>query len=249
MTPDDLKRYARHLVLKEIGGAGQHALLTSKVAIIGAGGLGGPTGLYLAAAGAGNITLIDHDLVEASNLQRQVQFVHTDIGMGKSIVMADTLKDLNPDVSVTAHTTRLTPANALELLSGHDVILDGTDSFETRFAINDAALKLKTPLVSGALGRFDGQVSVFSSKENEPCYRCLVPNIPPSAETCSEVGVVGALAGIVGSMMALETIKLITGAGETLSGRLWIFDGLKAESRTVTLAKDPGCPACSGSEP
>ena len=244
MTPDDLKRYARHLVLKEIGGPGQHALLTAKVAIIGAGGLGGPAGLYLAAAGVGQITLIDDDAVDASNLQRQVQFVHTDIGMGKAIVMADTLKDLNPDISVSPQSVRLTSENAVELLSNHDVILDGTDSFETRFVINDAALSLKTPLVSGALGRFDGQISVFSSKADEPCYRCLVPNIPPNAETCSDVGVVGALAGIVGSMMALETIKLITGAGEPLTGRLWIFDGLKAESRTVTLSKDPACPAC-----
>jgi len=244
MTPHAIKRYARHLVLKEIGGPGQQALLAAKVAIIGAGGLGGPAGLYLAAAGVGHITLIDDDQVDVSNLQRQVQFANTDIGMPKAIVMGDTLKDLNPDITVKARQERLDASNAAALLSGFDVILDGTDSFETRFIINKAALDLKTVLVSGALGRFDGQVGVFGSGPDMPCYQCLVPHEPPGAETCSEVGVVGALAGIVGSMMALETIKIITGAGETLAGRLWIFDGLTADSRTVRLPKDPQCPAC-----
>ena len=244
MNPDAIKRYARHLVLKEIGGPGQQALLSAKVAIVGAGGLGGPAGLYLAAAGVGTITIIDDDVVDASNLQRQVQFVHTDIGMEKAIVMADTLADLNPDINVSGKIERLKRSNAASLLGGHDIIIDGTDSFETRFEINEAALELEIPLVSGALGRFDGQVGVFSGQGENACYRCLVPEIPPDAETCSEVGVVGALAGIVGSMMALETIKLITGAGEALIGRLWIYDGLRAESRTVKLAKDPACPAC-----
>ncbi len=245
MTPNAIKRYARHLVLKEIGGPGQQALLAAKVAIVGAGGLGGPAGLYLAAAGVGHLSLIDDDKVATSNLQRQVQFVNTDVGMPKAIVMADTLKDLNPDISIKAHQERLTPSNATALLSGFDVILDGTDSFETRFLINKAALDLKTILVSGALGRFDGQVGVFGSEADMPCYQCLIPQKPPGAETCSEVGVVGALAGIVGSMMALETIKIITGAGDSLAGKLWIFDGLSAQSRTVGLPKDPECPACS----
>jgi len=151
MTPEDLKRYARHLVLKEIGGPGQQALLAAKIVIVGAGGLGGPAGLYLAAAGCGQITLIDDDVVDASNLQRQVQFVHTDIGMDKAIVMADTLRDLNPDLKIIAKSTRLTEENANELLSGHDIILDGTDSFETRFVVNSAAMSLGIPLVSGAL--------------------------------------------------------------------------------------------------
>lgn len=244
MGPDAIERYARHLVLKEIGGPGQQALLAARVAIVGAGGLGGPAGLYLAAAGVGQITLIDDDVVDASNLQRQVQFVHTDVGMGKALVMADTLRDLNPDVQVTQREMRLSEENAAEILAGHDVILDGTDSFETRFHINAAALQLSTPLVSGALGRWNGQVSVFASDGTSPCYRCLVPEIPPDAETCSAVGVVGALAGFVGSMMALETIKLITNAGDPLTGKLWLFDGLKAESRTVSLQKDPKCPAC-----
>lgn len=245
MTPDYVKRYARHLVLKEIGGAGQQALLAAKIAIVGAGGLGGPAGLYLAAAGIGQITIIDDDVVEASNLQRQVQFVTTDIGMEKATVMADTLDDLNPDVQTQGHVGRLTHRNAKELLAGHDVILDGVDDFATRFAINDAALSLGIPVVSGALGRFDGQVSAFRSDKKSPCYRCFVPQIPPDAETCSEVGIVGALAGIIGSMMALQVIKLITGAGEPLIGKVWLFDGLKAEARTIALPQDPHCPACS----
>lgn len=245
MTPDYVKRYARHLVLKEIGGAGQSALLAAKVAIVGAGGLGGPAGLYLAAAGVGHIRIIDDDVVEASNLQRQVQFITTDIGMPKATLMADTLDDLNPDVEAQGMVQRLQPGNAKIILEGYDVILDGVDDFESRFAINDAALALGIPLVSGALGRFDGQVSAFRSDRESPCYRCFVPSVPPDAETCSEVGVVGALAGVIGSMMALEVIKLITGAGEPLIGKVWLFDGLKAEARTVALPRDPNCPACS----
>ena len=245
MTPDYVKRYARHLILKEIGGAGQQALLASKVAIVGAGGLGGPAGLYLAAAGVGHITIFDDDVVEASNLQRQVQFVTTDVGMPKASLMADTLDDLNPDVKTRGHIGRISHRNAKELLSGYDVILDGVDNFESRYAVNEAALALSTPLVSGALGRFNGQVSVFKSDKKSPCYRCFVPSIPPDAETCSEVGVVGALAGVIGSMMALEVIKLITGAGDPLIGKVWLFDGLKAEARTIALPQDPNCPACS----
>jgi len=245
MTPDSIKRYARHLVLKEIGGPGQQALLEARVAIIGAGGLGGPVGLYLAAAGVGHITIIDDDIVDVSNLQRQVQFVTTDIGMEKAVVMTDTLADLNPDISTKNHVIRLTPDNAQSLLKGHDLIIDGVDDFATRFAINDAALALKTPLVSGALGRFNGQVSAHFSNGDGPCYRCLVPEIPPNAETCSEVGVIGALAGIIGSVMAMEVIKLITKAGNPLCGKLWLYDGLKAEARTITLPKDPQCAACA----
>jgi len=244
MTPAFIERYARHLVLREIGGPGQQALLAAKVAIVGAGGLGGPAGLYLAAAGVGQITIIDDDVVEASNLQRQVQFITTDIGMEKATLVADTLDDLNPDVKPSARVGRLTAHNAQELLKGHDIILDGVDDFDSRYAINAAALALNIPLVSGALGRFDGQVSAFKSDHKGPCYRCLVPDIPPDAQTCSQVGVVGALAGVIGSMMALETIKLITGAGEPLCGKVWIFDGLRAEARTISLPRDPECKAC-----
>lgn len=245
MNPDSIERYARHLVLREIGGPGQQALLSAKVAIVGAGGLGGPVGLYLAAAGVGEITIIDDDTVEASNLQRQVQFVHSDIGMPKATVMRDTLIDLNPDVTVHGYVTRLTAENAQELLRGHDIIIDGVDSFQTRFAINRAALALKTPLISGALGRFNGQVAGFPSNGDGPCYRCFVPQIPPDAETCAQVGVVGALAGIIGSVMALEAIKLITGAGQSLCGRIYLYDGLSGEGRTVTLPRDPNCPECT----
>lgn len=245
MTHETINRYARHLVLKEIGGPGQQALLSAKVVIIGAGGLGGPVGLYLAAAGLGEITIIDDDVIEASNLQRQVQFEEADIGMPKAKIMANALADLNPDIRIKHENTRLVTNNAKQLLSNHDIILDGTDSFETRFLVNEISLALDIPLISGAIGRFDGQIALFNTSQDMPCYQCLVPSIPPNATTCSEVGVVGALAGVIGSMMALETIKHITGAGETLAGRLWVFDGLRAESRTVKLAKDPACPVCS----
>lgn len=245
MTPDYIDRYARHLVLKEIGGPGQQALSKARVAIVGAGGLGGPAGLYLAAAGAGNITLIDNDTVAVSNLQRQIQFSDADKEMRKTDAMAARLSGLNPYLNVSVINVRLTEGNAEDCLSGHDIILDGTDSFQTRFVVNAAALSLSTPLVSGAIGRFDGQVSLFPSGGKGPCYQCLVPNAPSQSETCSEVGVVGALAGIIGSMMALETIKHITGAGQTLSGRVWIFDGLSADSRVIRLPKDPDCAACS----
>jgi molybdopterin/thiamine biosynthesis adenylyltransferase len=244
MRSDQLERYARHLMLKEVGGPGQAALLGAKIVIIGAGGLGGPAGLYLAAAGVGHITIIDDDVVEASNLQRQVQFVHMDRGMPKATVMADTLIELNPDTSPTPLQYRLTRNNASRLLESHDIVLDGTDNFEARYAVNEACHALRIPLISGALGRFNGQVGLFDNRGDGPCYRCLVPDIPPNAETCAEVGVVGALAGIVGSMMALEAIKYITGAGETLSGRLWLYDGLTCDSRTVKLSRDPDCKTC-----
>lgn len=244
MKTESIERYARHLVLKEIGGPGQQALLSAKVAIVGAGGLGGPVGLYLAAAGVGHITVIDDDVVDMSNLQRQVQFTKSDIGMGKAVVTADTLDDLNGDVRATARNARLIAGNAKDLLRGHDMVIDGVDDFATRFVINQTCLDLGIPLVSGALGRWQGQVSLFESNGTGPCYQCLVPDIPPDAETCAAVGVVGALAGVIGSVMALEVIKHITGAGETLAGRLYIYDGLKAVSRTITLPRDPECPAC-----
>lgn len=245
MNPDQIARYARHLVLKEVGGPGQAALLSAKVAIVGAGGLGGPAGLYLAAAGVGHITLIDDDKVEASNLQRQVQFVHSDIGMGKARAMADTLEDLNPDITTQIYEARLTHDNAENFLTGHDVILDSTDNFATRFDINAAALAQDIPLVSGALGRWNGQVACFDNRRADaPCYQCLVPESPPDAETCAAAGVIGALAGMIGSMMAIETVKIITGAGEPLFGQLFLYDALTCESRKVSLPKDPACPVC-----
>ena len=245
MTPEQVQRFARHLVLKEIGGPGQSALLASKVAIVGAGGLGGPAALYLAAAGVGSITIIDDDAVDLSNLQRQVQFGEGDIGLAKAEALSNTLKKINSATLLNPQRQRLSRENAKHLLGHHSVILDGTDNFDARFSVNQAALALKIPLVSGALGRFDAQLSAFRSDHESPCYQCLVPANPPELETCAEIGVVGALAGIAGSMMALETIKIITGAGEPLFGKVWLYDGLKAESRTVRLSRDPGCQACS----
>jgi len=244
LSSDQISRYARHLTLKEIGGPGQNALLAANVAIVGAGGLGGPAGLYLAAAGVGRITLIDDDIVEASNLQRQVQFIHTDIGMGKAQIMGDTLEDLNPDCRVTRQNMRLTDDNAAALLRGHDVILDGTDSFAARFAINAASRALGIPLVSGALGRFDLQLGVFNLSGASPCYRCFVHEAPEIEQDCATHGVLGAMAGMGGSMMAMEVIKIIAGAGDVLDGRLYVFDALRADGRTIRLARDAACPVC-----
>ncbi|WP_333587919.1 HesA/MoeB/ThiF family protein [Phenylobacterium sp.] len=237
----EVERYARHLVLREVGGPGQQKLKAARVAIIGAGGLGAPASLYLAAAGVGQITLIDPDVADLSNLQRQVIFRSDEVGTPKVEAAAAKLAALNPHVAVRPLQTALTAANAADLLDGADLVLDGTDDFATRFAVNAACVAHGKTLVSGAIGRWTGQVGVFSG---QPCYRCLVPEIPPDAETCSAVGVVGALAGVIGSMMALEAVKVITGAGEPLAGRLLIYDGLAAETRTVKVGADPACPVC-----
>jgi molybdopterin/thiamine biosynthesis adenylyltransferase len=248
MNDDEIERYARHLVLKEIGGPGQQRLRSASVVIIGAGGLGGPAALYLAAAGIGTITLIDHDTISLDNLQRQIQFTTRDVGQPKAQIAGACLSKLNPLITVRIVPAELTAGNARSVLAGADVVLDGCDNFETRFIANRACHELGIPLVSGALGRWTGQVGVFASGhdkcESAPCYQCFVPQIPPDAETCERVGVVGALTGMVGSMMALETIKWVTDAGETLIGRLWIHDGLSGESRTLKLSKDPACPVC-----
>ena len=243
-TDDDVERYARHLVLAEIGGPGQQKLAAARVLIVGAGGVGGPAALYLAAAGVGTITLIDPDMVALSNLQRQILFTGDDIGRPKVEAGADRLTALNPRVHIETVAGSLTAANARALIAGHDAVLDGTDDFLTRFAVNAACVAEDVPLVSGALGRWSGQVGVFTCR---PCYQCLVPEIPPDAETCARVGVVGALAGVVGAMAALEAIKLITGAGEPLTGRLMLYEGLSATARTVRITADPDCPVCSGS--
>ena len=209
---------------------------------------GGPAGLYLAAAGIGHITLIDDDTVDASNLQRQIQFIPTDIDAGKADVMGGRLEALNPDCRVSRVNARLTAENAKSLLGGHDVILDGTDSFASRFAVNAASRALGIALVSGALGRFDVQLAVFNTRSEgedpSPCYRCFVPEMPADEENCATHGVLGAFAGMGGSMMAMEAIKLITGAGEPLDGRLYVYDALRATGRTIGLARDPGCPLC-----
>ncbi len=240
-SDDEVERYARHLVLREIGGQGQQKLKAAKVLVVGAGGLGGPAALYLAAAGVGTLGLVDADHVSLSNLQRQILFSTQDVGESKTDRGAQHLAALNPEVQLVSHPLALTADNADALIGQYDLVLDGVDDFSVRYLINAACLATGKTLVSGAIGRWTGQVAVF---HGQPCYRCLVPDIPPSAETCSAVGVVGALAGIIGSMMALEAIKVITGAGETLASRLFVYDGLSAEARTVRLSPDPDCPAC-----
>ena len=245
-SDDEVERYARHLVLREIGGPGQQALKAARVAIVGAGGLGAPAALYLAAAGVGRIVLIDHDAVSLSNLQRQILYEAKDVGASKVEVAAQRLTGINPHVTIEPAASALTPDNARALFSDVDMVLDGTDNFATRFVVNRACVEAGRPLVSGAIGRWTGQVGVFAG---QPCYRCLVSEAPPDVETCSAVGVVGALAGVMGSMMALEAIKIITHAGEALTGRLLIYDGLAGEARTVRIGGDPECPDCGGPRP
>lgn len=240
-SEDEVERYARHLVLSEIGGPGQQALKRARVLIVGAGGVGAPAALYLAAAGVGTLGLIDDDVVGLSNLQRQIAFSTPEVGRPKVEAAAERLGGLNPHVTIQTFAERLTPDNAADRIGGFDIVLDGTDDFETRLIVNAACVAAGKPLVSGALGRWSGQVGVFAGR---PCYQCLVPETPPDAETCARVGVVGALAGVVGSMAALETIKLITGAGEALAGRLMLYDGLAATARTVRVTADPQCPVC-----
>ena len=240
-SQEEVERYARHLVLREVGGPGQQKLKAARVLVVGSGGLGAPASLYLAAAGVGTLGLVDPDTVSLSNLQRQVLYAAADVGRPKVEAAADRLLALNPHISVETHPVWLDAANGGDIIAGYDLVLDGADDFGTRFAVSDACLAHGKPLVSGALGRWTGQVGVF---HGQPCYRCLVPEVPPDAETCALVGVVGALAGVVGSMMALEAVKLITGAGEPLSGRLLIYDALSAETRTVRIGADPHCPSC-----
>jgi molybdopterin/thiamine biosynthesis adenylyltransferase len=242
MSFDDseVERYARHLVLREIGGPGQQALKRARILIVGAGGLGSPAALYLAAAGVGTLGLMDADTVGLSNLQRQVLYGGRDIGAPKVTRAEARLHDLNPKVAVEP-IVAMFGAETQDAVSRYDLVLDGTDTFATRFAVNAACISAGKTLISGAIGRWTGQVGVFAGR---PCYRCLVDVAPPDEETCAAVGVVGALAGVVGSMMALEAIKVIAGAGEPLTGRLWIYDALAGESRTVRIAADPKCPVC-----
>ena len=221
-TDDEVERYARQLVLREVGGQGQQRLKAASVLIVGAGGLGAPAALYLAAAGVGRIVLADPDVVDTSNLQRQIIFRDADVGARKVEAAAAHLRALNPHVHVDCAPVHLEACNAGPLVTGVDLVLDGTDDFETRFLVNAACVVAGRPLVSGALGRWNGQVGVFTGR---PCYQCLVPESPPDAETCARVGVVGALAGVIGAMTALEAIKLITGAGDFLVGRLLIVIG------------------------
>lgn len=242
MSPEERERYARHILLKEIGGPGQQRLKAARVAIVGVGGLGAPAALYLAAAGVGRLRLIDDDAVSLSNLQRQVIFRGADIDAPKVERAEAVLRELNAHVDIDIERQRLTEANAAYLLAGADVVLDGSDDFATRFAVNAACHALGVTLISGAVGRWSGQVAVLAPEG--PCYRCFVPETPPDAETCARDGIVGALTGVIGSMMALEAIKEIAGAGKSLAGRILIFDGLTTEARTVMLRRDPSCPVC-----
>jgi molybdopterin/thiamine biosynthesis adenylyltransferase len=251
-SSDEVERYARHLVLREVGGPGQQRLKSSRVLIVGVGGLGCVAGPLLAASGVGGVGLVDPDEVSLSNLQRQTLYRTEDVGRLKVDCARERLGEINPHVQVEAHPILLTPETADEIVAGYDLVLDGTDDFAARFAVNAAAFQAGVALVSGAIERWTGQVGVFGAGltrdkpagQRQACYRCLTPEIPPEAETCARVGVVGALAGVIGAMMALEAVKLIVGAGEPLVGRLLIYDALSAETRTVRVPADPACPVC-----
>ncbi len=254
LSPDELTRYARQIVLPEIGGPGQQALKRARVLITGAGGLGAPAALYLAGAGAGTLILADHDAVSLDNLHRQILYVSDDAGRAKTEAAGDRLAALNPHVAIERLEGRLDAAGAADAAARADIVLDATDNYAARYALNAACHDQGKPLVSGAVERFSGQVAVFASgltrgaprAERRPCYRCLVPETPPDPPTCAEIGVAGPAAGVIGSWMTLEAIKWITGAGAPLAGRVALFDGLKGEARTVALNPDPTCPVCGG---
>lgn len=245
---DQIRRYARHILLPEIGGTGQAKLLSARVLIIGAGGLGSPVLLYLAAAGVGTIGIIDDDAVDLSNLQRQIAHTTDRLGVPKVESAARAARALNPDVTIETHRARLTPANALELIRRYDLVCDGSDNFPTRFLVADACHLASRTLVSAAVLRFEGQVSTFKSHLGppHPCYRCLHPEPPPEGliPTCAEAGVFGAVTGVLGALQATEALKEIAGVGEGLSGRLMLWDALSASFRTVRLKRDPACALC-----
>ncbi len=245
LNAEQRNRYQRHLLLPEVGEEGQNKLLGSKVLMLGAGGLGSPSALYLAAAGVGTLGIIDMDVVDASNLQRQVLHNLERIGERKVDSAKKTLELLNPDLNVITYDTRLGADNILEIIDGYDVIVDGTDNFPTRYLVNDAALLKKIPVVHGSIFRFEGQITIFDPY-NGPCYRCMIPEPPPAelAPSCAEAGVLGVLPGIVGSIQALETIKILLSLGDSLVGRLLAFDALDETFRTFKVRRDPACPAC-----
>ena len=248
-TPDQLNRYSRHFLLPEVGEAGQAKLLDAKVLCIGAGGLGSPTAFYLAAAGVGTIGIVDMDVVDVSNLQRQILHTNDRVGMPKVESAQKTLNALNPDIKVIGYQERVTSENIMELIRDYDVIVDGCDNFPTRYLVNDACFIANKPNVHGSIFQFEGQATVFSPHKG-PCYRCLFPEPPPpgAAPSCQEAGVLGVLPGLVGCVQALETMKLILGAGKPLIGRMIYFDTLSMELRIHKLRKDPSCPLC-GEQP
>jgi molybdopterin-synthase adenylyltransferase len=241
----DLERYARHIVLREVGGVGQAKLRAARVLVVGAGGLGSPVILYLAAAGVGCIGIVDDDAVSLSNLQRQIAHKTQGIGRLKTDSAEEAVKALNPHVRVEKHTLRLSPDNAMDLIERYDIVADGSDNFDTRFLVADSCHAAGKTLVSAAVSEFSGQLATFKP-EGRPCYRCFIPAAPPQGATrpCTEAGVLGAAAGVMGTLQALEIIKEITGAGKSLAGSLLIFDALETRFRTVTLKPDPECSIC-----
>ena len=249
LTNDQRGRYSRHILLPEVGEEGQIRLLESKVLIVGAGGLGSPAALYLAAAGVGTIGIVDFDVVDASNLQRQILHNFDRIGHSKVESARETLTALNPDVKIVTYDKRLSAENVFEIFGEYEVVVDGGDNFPTRYLVNDAALHLRIPVVHGSIFRFEGQVTVFDPYVG-PCYRCQYPEPPPPelAPSCAEAGVLGVLPGVIGSLQAMETLKILLGIGETLNGRLLSYDGLDQEFRTLKVRRDPSCPACSDEE-
>ena len=245
LRDNEIRRYARHLVLPDVGEEGQKKLKSARVLIVGAGGLGSPLGLYLAAAGIGEIGIIDFDNVSYSNLQRQVLFSENEVGKPKAEIVKEHLLEINSGIKVIAYNEKLTYKNALDIMKNYDVIADGSDNFSAKYLVNDACVLLGKPLVYGSVLRFEGQVSAYIHKEG-PCYRCLFPEPPDGGNvlSCEEAGVLGALPGIIGSIQANEVIKLIIGKGETLAGRLLVLDSLKMKFREIKFEKNPDCPVC-----
>jgi adenylyltransferase/sulfurtransferase len=247
LSDEEVERYARHIVLREVGGPGQARLRAARVLVIGAGGLGSPALLYLAAAGVGTIGIADFDTVSLSNLQRQIAHTTADVGRPKTDSAQDAILAINPGVNVERHAFRVTPDNALDLISRYDIVADGSDNFATRFLVNDACYFAKRILVSAAVTEFDGQLSTFKAHDHTgPCYRCLFPEPPPpgTVQSCSETGVLGAAAGVMGTLQALEILKEVLGLGQSLAGRLLIYDALDTRFRTVAVKPDPACALC-----
>jgi adenylyltransferase/sulfurtransferase len=251
-TDEQIERYARHIVLKEVGGAGQQRLLRSRVLVIGAGGLGCPVALYLAAAGVGTIGVVDDDVVSLSNLQRQIAHASARLGVAKTASAAAAIAAINPDVRVIEHKSRLVADNALDLIEAYDLVADGSDNFATRFLVNDACFLARKTLVTAAIAQFDGQLATFKAyvPGDHPCYRCLFREAPQGDfdESCARDGILGALAGVMGSLQAVEVLKELVGIGQSLSGSLTIYDGLAGQFHRVTVRRDPDCPLC-GAEP
>lgn len=250
LTEEQIHRYARHIILPEVGGEGQRKLLQARVLVVGAGGLGSPAAMYLAAAGVGTIGLVDDDVVDITNLQRQILHGEADLGRPKAESGSDTIRSINPDVDVPVFPERLTSTNAGRIVEGFDLVLDGSDNFPTRYLVNDACYLARRPLVSGAIFRYEGQVTVFDrANEASPCYRCLFrsPPEPGSVPNCEQAGVFGVLAGTVGTLQATEAVKLVCGIGEPLVGTLLLYDALETRFTRVRVARDDSCPLCGSS--